>query len=188
MIASTMLQLKILRTKKRLYNLVWYLPIIVLCTMGLCLILSFSLRAISTAGMYGLVPAEIPILFVPIKDPTLKNYEPDTSGTILGTTPLVILTKTAFIFGELSSFTTSITNIRNKFVVPHINGSPNLRKLVNDMEKWIFKRSSKNKITHQGIVVFLPADEIPAPIVIQTVDGLRKRDLFNRVVLSGGVK
>ena len=188
MIASTMLQLKILRTKKRLSNTIWYLPIIVLSTMGLFLLLSFALRSISIAGKYGLIPAEIPVVSVPIKDPTLSNYQNQTEGMIQATTPVVILTNTEFIFGDVKSFSENISNVRNKFIVKHIQGSPDINTLVKDIEKWVFARSSKKKITNEGIVIFMPADDIPSPLVVQTIDGLRKTGTFTRVVLAGGLK
>ena len=109
MIASTMLQLKILRTKKRLSSTVWYLPLIVLGTMGLFLLLSFALRSISVAGKYGLVPAEIPILPVPIIDPTMSNFQAQTKGSIDRDTPVVILTEKEFIFGDLKAFSENIS-------------------------------------------------------------------------------
>ena len=176
MIASTMLQLKILRTKKRLSSTVWYLPLIVLGTMGLFLLLSFALRSISVAGKYGLVPAEIPILPVPIIDPTMSNFQAQTKGSIDRDTPVVILTEKEFIFGDLKAFSENISSIRNKFMVPHVDGAPDIPSLVKDMNKWIFARNSKNKVLNQGIVVLLPTDQIPSPLVIQAIDGLQKNE------------
>ena len=48
--------------------------------------------------------------------------------------------------------------------------------------------TSKNKVLNQGIVVLLPTDQIPSPLVIQAIDGLQKMKEFNRVVLAGGLK
>lgn len=188
MIASTMLQLKILRTKKRLSNTIWYLPIMILGTMGLFVLLSFALRSISVAGKYGLVPAEIPIVSVPLNDPTLSHFQPSTRGELNAQTPVVVLTTEEFIFGDVEGFSKNITGIRNKFSVKHVEGSPDVNALVTDMEKWIYARSSKRKILNQGIVIFLPADDIPSPLVIQTLSGLQKTGSFNRVVLAGGLK
>ena len=56
--------------------------------MGLMVILSFMLRSISTAGMYGLVRAEIPLISVPVEDPTHTNYSLPEQGQISETTPL----------------------------------------------------------------------------------------------------
>ncbi|WP_132314500.1 hypothetical protein [Pseudobacteriovorax antillogorgiicola] len=183
-----MLQLKILRTKKRLSNIIWYLPIIVLSTMGLFLLLSFALRSISMAGKYGLIPVEIPVLSVPIVDPTLSNFQAATSGEIASTTPMVVLTKEEFIFGDVNAFSEEISSVRNKFIVKHVEGSPDINTLVKDIEKWVYARSSKKKITNQGIVILLPTDSIPSPLVVQTIDGLRKTGTFTRVVLAGGLK
>lgn len=187
MIASTTLPLKILRTKKRLSNVIWYLPIIILACMGLMVLLSFMLRAISAAGIYGLVSAEIPVLSVPLEDPTYFTFREKPGARINEHTAMVILTPTHFYFGDVAAFTKDFPIVDNKFLVAHDDGAPQIEKLLTDMEKWFFMRENNQKVTSDGILIFLPTGDIPSPIVIQTLAGLQKSPLFQRVVLAGGL-
>lgn len=187
MIASTMLPLKILRTKKRLSNVVWYLPIIVLACMSLMILLSFMLRAISIAGIYGLVPLEMPVLSQPLDDPTYSRFREEARQQLEVQTPLIVLTPESFYFGELQAFTKDIANTRDKFIVHHNDGSPDLNKLLDDMEKWFLKQKSNNQNMSHGITILLPTGEIPAPILIQVIAGIQKSPLFDRIILAGGL-
>lgn len=188
MTASTMLQLKILRTKKRLSNVIWYLPIMILSTMGLMVILSFMLRSISTAGKYGIVLAEIPLIAVPVEEPGLPKSRTKPVDMISAHTPVIILTRSEFIIGDVDSFTEKLSHIRNKFIIPHKSGAPDIISLEEDMEKWLFARKSKDKIPNLGFAVLLPTDEMPSPIVIQVIHALKKSKIFERIVLAGGLK
>jgi len=187
MIASTTLPLKILRTKKRLSNVIWYLPIMVLACMGLMVQLSFMLRAISAAGIYGIVPVEMPVLSLPIDDPTYATFREQPNGSINATTPMVVLTPEGFFFGEVAAFTQNFADVRNKFLVRHNDGAPDISKLLHDMEKWLFMRENNQKTSPSGILILLPLSEIPSPIVIQTLAGIRRSPLFPRIILAGGL-
>ncbi len=188
MTASTMLQLKILRTKKRLSNGIWYLPIMILSTMGLMVILSFMLRSISTAGKYGLVRAEIPLVAVPVRDPTFPALQEEPVEQITGTTPVIILTRSEFIIGDIDAVTTQLTNVRNKFIIPHVKGAPHVQQLHSNIKKWLFARMSKDKIKNPGFAILMPTDEIPTPVVIQVIHALKQSQTFERIILSGGLK
>lgn len=155
--------------------------------MGLFIFLSFALRSISLAGKYGLVPVFIPAVQVAREEPYLAHYHPQSKGSIDQNTVLVVLTSQEMIFGDLNSFTQKITDIRNKFIVPHEKGSPNIKKLIFDIEKWVFARSSKKKIANSGILVLLPMDEIPAPLVVQSIQQLQSTGSFEKIVLAGGM-
>ena len=187
MTASTTLQSKILRTKKRLSNGLWNLPQIILASMGLMVILSFLLRSISVAGTYGLVPAQIPVLSEPIEDTTYYNFIETTQRSLALDTPVIFLTEDSFLFGELAAFTTNLSSVRNKFIVRHVEGAPNLRQLLTDLERWMYTRLSERKIRNSGVVIFAPTEEIPSPIVIQVVAALRNSTLFEDVILAGGM-
>ena len=105
MTASTILQLKILRMKKRLSDSPWYLPTILIGCVGLMVFLSSILRAVSLAGRYGIVEAEIPVLSVPLEEDA-TNQRSKTSNASLGSlTPMILLNREAFIFGTIDSFT-----------------------------------------------------------------------------------
>ena len=179
MIVSTMLQLKISRTKKRLSNTSWYLPVIVLASMGLLVTLSFMLRASSLAGMYGVVKTELPVLQVPFDG---EKTGAKSAATINDATPVVFLTKDRFIFGKISSFTSDITEVRQKFTVPHVKGIPHLEKLNLDLAKWYSRDQSISK----QVAVLVPTGHIPMPIVIQTLQSLSQSSHFSKVILGGG--
>lgn len=187
MIASTMLPLKILKTKKRLSNTSWYLPAIVLAAMSLLVILSFTLRAISVAGIYGLIPVEIPVLSQPIKDPRFATFTETPVETLSESTPVVLLTQEAFIFGDLAAFSQGLAGVRNKFLVPHRDGAPDLHKLLEDMAAWMAKRTTEGADEPTGLLIFMPLAEIPAPIVIQSLSGFHGSSLFQRIILAGGI-
>lgn len=159
----------------------------ILACMGLMVLLSFMLRAISTAGIYGLVAAEIPVVSEPIIDPSYARFREEAQNSINDHTPLVILTANGFYFGEVSAFTTSFAEVRNKYLVRHDDGAPDITKLLQDMEKWLFMRENNQKKFSNGILIFLPSGGIPSPIVIQVLAGLQKSPLFSRIILAGGL-
>ncbi len=187
MTASTTLQLKILRTKKRLSNGLWNLPQIILASMGLMVILSFLLRSISVAGTYGLVPVQIPVLTESIEDQTFHNFRENTDRQLSSETPVIFLTEESFYFGDLDSFTRELNSVRNKFLVRHVDGAPNLKKLLIDLERWMYLRLSEKKVKNSGVVIFAPTANIPSPIVIQVIAALRNSTLFEDVILAGGM-
>lgn len=182
-----MLQLKISRTKKRLSNNVWYFPVKVLAAVGLMFYLSSVLRAISIAGRYGLIEAEIPVVQVPLLDKGFKNFTEKSSEILSADTPLVLLTKDAFFFGTVGSFAQDITNVRNKFYIPHADGAPQLNRLARELERWMLERAEETGKPMPQTVIFLPTEEIPMPIVIQCVSGLTRSKLFKKVVIGGGL-
>ena len=182
-----MLQLKISRMKKRLSEDNWNHRKIYIALMGLVVILSFMLKVISISEKYGVVDLEIPILSNPIDDPSSKTFKEEPQVALSKTTPLILLTDTAYIFGDVESFSSRYLNVRNKFSIPHVSGSPNLDGLTLNLKKWIFSRMSEKDINHHGIVVLAPAENIPMPIVIHTVATIKKLKIFNRVVLASGI-
>jgi hypothetical protein len=187
MTASTMLQLKISRTKKRLSNNSWYHPIMVLAAVGLMFYLSSVLRAISMAGRYGLIEAEIPVVQVPIQDTGLKRFAEKARENLSEDTPLILLTKDAFFFGTAGSFAQDISNVRNKFYIPHAEGAPQLNRLATQMERWMLDRADETGKPLPKTAIFLPSEEIPMPIVIQCLSGLSQSKLFQKVVIGGGL-
>jgi hypothetical protein len=155
--------------------------------MGLMVVLAFMLRSISIAGIYGLVAAEIPVLAKPVEDPTFARFKEQTATTLDDQTPLVILTDTSFMFGTLSAFSKDLSGVRNKFMVAHQKGSPQLGKLLDDLAKWLKETPGNTEIASKRLLVLMPTAEIPAPIVIQVLAGLRRSSMFDRVILAGGL-
>ncbi len=182
MTISTMPQLKILRTKKRLSNDRWLSGIIVLAVLGLFACLTFALRATTLSARYGAIEAEIPVVWKPF--PGKAQPAPEPSAYIGKATPVVLLTPKEFIFGDVEAFTKNLTDIRNKFSVKHVDGAPNMDALLKTMQQW----TTSQKRGKDGVVILMPAENIPAPIVIQAVEGLKRTNLFHRVVLASGLK
>ena len=183
-----MLQLKILRTKKRLSDDNWTLRKIFIALMGLLVILSFLLKVVSMSETYGVVDIEIPVLSNPIDDPSSKTFKEQPNAYLDDKTPMIILTDEAFHFGDVNAFSSRLLDVRNKFTIPHQDGSPNIEALTRDTKKWMYSRMSEKKLNHKGILVFAPAENIPMPIVIQCIGILRSLDIFKRVVLASGIR
>ncbi len=187
MTASTILLSKISRTKKRLSDDPWQMRFLVVLVLGLFIILSFALRSTWIAGSYGIVEAEIPAVSVQVEDPSESTYRESPRAAITKTTPIVILTDQEFYFGDLEAFGGKFSDVRNKFFVKHAKGgAPNVVLLNEMMAKWLYQRSQES-IGNDGIVVLLPDRNVPAPIVIQTIAGLKDSPYFNQVVLASGI-
>lgn len=187
MIASTMLQSKILRTKKRLYDDQWQLRVCVIALLGLFCSLSFALRATFVGSSYGIVETELPAISVSVNDPDPKVHDESARATINETTPLVILTANEFFFGDINAFTKDFVDVRNKFFIKHQKGAPNIALLNKTMAKWLYTRSEKSDISQQGIAMLLPDGDVPASIVIQTIAGMKQSPYINQVVLASGI-
>jgi hypothetical protein len=155
--------------------------------MGLMFYLSSVLRAISMAGRYGLIEAEIPVVQVPIQDTGFKHFAERASETLSADTPLVLLTRDAFLFGTVGAFAQDLSNVRNKFYIPHADGAPQLNRLAKDMNRWMEDVVEETGKSKPRTVLFLPTEDIPMPIVIQCISGLRSSRLFDKVVVGGGL-
>ena len=155
----------------------------VINVIALLLIMSYALRSASIASVYGVIDAEIPVMLEPIKDPTFHKIVEKPNAKIDENTPIVILTEKAFFFGEMKSFGKKFPNVRNKFFVNHYKDAPNVSKLIQTMKKW----QEKSKIKG-NVLVFMPAQSIPIPIVIQIISSFKKYNQFERIVLASGIK
>lgn len=180
---STTLQSKISKTKKRLSDETSLPTILALGTVALMGVLTFGMRSVIAPRPHGIVEAEIPVVSEAVKDPNFHGFRERPNTTIGAATPIVILTPTAFLFGDMAAFSTQLSDIRNKFSVMHRDGAPDLPRLLKTMEMW----RSTRKTGEKDVLVFLPTGDIPAPIMIQVLAGLRKSPMFERVVLASGV-
>ena len=187
MIASTTLQLKILKTKKRLFEDAWNARILLILVLGLMVILSFCLRATILSGVFGVIISEIPVLHYPIADPTKHDFTETPNAWIKKTTPVVVITDEQMYFGDLEAFSTRFADVRGKFSIKHADGAPDIPELLATMIKWEHQRASgKQEIDNNGVLVLLPSEEIPMPIVIQVIAGLKTSPLYQRIVLANG--
>ena len=182
-----MLQSRISKTKKRLSDTSWQIPLIVLPLLGLLAILTFVMRAATLPGEYGIIRAEIPVMSVPPLDPSFHNFAEAPSEGLSADTPLVVLTEEAFFFGDLAAFTRDLGGVRNKFQIRHVDGEPQLAELIRVMNEWHAKRTRASGATDDNLLVLLPTPDIPLPIVIQVLAGFKRSSQFARVVLAGGL-
>ncbi len=55
------------------------------------------------------------------------------------------------------------------------------------MKKLMVTRQETRGWRNEGILVFAPASNIPAAIVIQVLDALKREGSFEKVILAGGL-
>jgi len=187
MTVSTKLQSKISRTKKRLFEDRWSQAAWILAVLGLFVVLTGSMRAVMLSRSYGAVSAELPVLRVPLEDPGRHRFSPKFAAALKRTTATVLLTADAFYFGEMKAFSEDFGDPRSKFIIRHVDQEPQLQTLVSTMDRWFAERLRESQIRSDGVVVFAPSGEIPMPVVIQVMDGLRASQSMQRVVLAAGL-
>lgn len=180
-------QSKILRTKKRLSDDTWAPIAVVVSFLGLFAILTFALRATLLSGAYGVVGVEMPVVSTPVEDPAFHRFKEEPRDSLQRTTPTVVLTTEAFYFGDLAGFSTNFDDPRNKYMIRHVDGEPQLAGLVETMNKWVTERASGANVPIDKILVFVPAGDIPMPIVIQVIAGLKKSPYFERVIIGSSL-
>ncbi|MBF0443139.1 MAG: hypothetical protein HQK54_14620 [Oligoflexales bacterium] len=173
--------------KKRLSNETWQIRVIILAILALMVILTFGFRSTSISGYLGLIEAEIPVLPISFEDKAYHNFVETPDAEITSTTPVVVLTAKRFYFGDVDAFSTRFFDVRNKFYIDHVEGAPDISSLISTMSKWFYQRMSEQKISERGILIFLPSEEIPMPIIIQTIAGLKSSPFFKRVILANGI-
>jgi hypothetical protein len=173
--------------KKRSFDEPWLFQAYFISIFGLFGILAFAFRAVTLPGSYGVVPLEIPVVQAPIDDPGYNQFKEDARDAISHTTPAVVLTTEAFFFGDLAAFTTNFSDVRDKYIIRHVAGEPQLPQLVKQLTDWMTQRAHNENIPLSKILVVIPANDIPAPILIQVIAGLRSSPHFQRVILSNGI-
>lgn len=188
---STTLELKILRTKKRLFNESWLTPII---SIALLIVLYIGLMTIQTTQLgweHGVVSARIPQL-IPYGKQQLsislevdaQNIAQDSDQYLADSNLAIILTEDSLYFGTLTAFSTRMTDVNNKYRVPHFNGAPQLGKLFSDMKKW----SILNGISIPKNVLLIPFSGAPMPVIMEMISLLKKEGGFHEVALGSGIQ
>jgi hypothetical protein len=155
--------------------------------LGLFAVVTFALRAVLMPGVYGVVPVEMPVVAVPPADPGFHRFKEEPRDELRRTSPAVVLTTEAFYFGDLQAFTTNFNDPRDKYMIRHVDGEPQLQGLVETMNDWVTKRAAAQNVPIDKVLVFIPAGDIPMPIVIQVIAGLKKSPYFERVVIGSGL-
>ena len=178
---SMMLQSKILKTKKRLFDNPWNTPCLIISCMGLFTILSFAMRATSVTWNFGLVKSYLPIIEQPFNDLSAQVYKYPQQESLTAQTLAILINDNASYFGELTAFTTEYHDVRNKFIIPHYQGAPQIHNLIDNIEKW-----QKDSAKFDQTVLLFVAPDWPMAIVIQIIHYLNESNLFDQVILGGG--
>ena len=185
---SPILQLKISETKKRLSESV--IPDSSLSWLALCallLIMTYASRAISLGGNFSLIPLDIPVVSEPFADKGAHQFTEKTSKTIGAATLIVAVTPGELLFGDLAAFTTHKNDVRNKFIVPHKEGSPQVAHLLGLTDEWMLDRKRRLSIRDDGLVLVLPDPAVPVAVISGIVERLNDSRKFSHVILAGGL-
>jgi hypothetical protein len=185
---SQTLSSKMSRTKKRLSDsIINESVLLTLAVCGLLLFLSYSIRVISVGGVYGLISLDIPVAQLPIEDKGLHTFRETTANTISPQTLAIGITTSEMIFGDMNSFSNERDDVRNKFIIPHISGSPQTDSLLRQVEQWSDERARKKSIRPDGLVVVVPDPEVPVAVVAGVVESLKQAKKFSHVMIGGGL-
>lgn len=182
------LRRKIFETKKRLSK-----PPISdqnLWLMGVaCLLVFFTISGIllSRSNRWGIITLDIPVASQPFADEMLNHFREDPSTSIGANTSVLALTPKELIFGDVSSFTSQKTDPRNKFVISHADGSPQVTDALDQMQKWRDDRKRRLGIRPDNILILLPDANVPVAIVSVVADKIRKSQAFSHIVMGGGL-
>lgn len=187
MMLSTMLQSKILRTKKRLSNQSFLQPIYCIAFMGLMGCFGFALRAVTVSWNFGVVEAQIPVVHAPVEDKSFHRFRSRNVASIEKYQPTVFLTSKGLFFGTLDSFTKGYNGVRNKFKIDHLEGAPRLGDLMNSMKKWINDERSDGLPLSTEVLILVPAKDVPVSILIMVLDYFNKEGTFSNTVLAEGL-
>jgi hypothetical protein len=154
---------------------------------ALATVLTFAVRSVSMPAQYGVVAAEMPVVAATVADPGFHRFRETAHQSLTKHTPAVVLTTEAFYFGDLAAFTTNFEDVRDKFIIRHVEGEPQLTTLVETMDRWLTNRAQRQQVPLDKLLVFVPTGDIPMPIVMQVLAGLKQSAHFERVVLGGGL-
>lgn len=189
MATSTTLQLKISGTKKRLSE--GFFPVQTLTILGLLAALCpiiFLTRIFSMSSTYTAIPFDIPVLSAPINDSNYAGFRETPKSALDNNTLTLALTPTEFIFGDLAAFTSNVADIRNKFIVPHKDGSPQVEEFMKQYEAWQDDRARRLGLRSNGLLVLVPDSRVPMNIIIQITQLLKATKKFEQVILAGGLQ
>jgi len=188
---SMMLDLKLLRTKKRLFSDHWQLPIISISLLVVFYIGLLTIQTMQLGWKTGVVSSRIPQLLpygkqqLPISlEIEAQNIAQESDNYLAESTLAIIFTEDSLYFGTLTAFSTRMSDVTNKFKVPHIDGTPQLGKLFSDMKKW----SILNGISIPKTVMLVPFSGAPMPVIIEMISMLKSDGGFKEVVLGSGIQ
>lgn len=138
-------------------------------------------------GSYGLVETEFPVVPATLEDPSLHRYAEQPEHFIKMSTPAVVMTMEALYFGDMAAFSEQYADSRTKIQINHRDQSPQVGNMLEEMKKWMATRKKSQGWKNEGILVFAPTGNIPAAIVIDVLNALKKEGSFHQVILAGGL-
>jgi hypothetical protein len=188
MSTSPILQSKISGMKKRLSESV--ISESVLSSLALCALLTivaYASRAVTIGGSWGFVDVDLPIASQPFVDPSIHKFKEAPSVSLGNSTMVIALTPTEMIFGDLPAFTRHRDDVRNKFIVPHADGSPQVATLLAQVAEWSLDRKNRLGLRGDGLVIVLPDPRVPIAVISGVIASLRASKTYSHVVLAGGV-
>jgi hypothetical protein len=100
---------------------------------------------------------------------------------------VIALTPSELIYGDVAAFTSQRNTVRNKFIVPHADGSPQVSRMLDESQLWSKDRKSRLGIRSDGIAIVVPDPRVPIAIVAGTIEKIRASGQFSFVTLSGGL-
>ena len=182
------LRQKIFETKKRLSK-----PAITdqnLWCMGVACLLAFltiSGILMTKSGQWGIVLLDIPVASQPLADQMLSGFREEPASSINPNTIVLALTPKELIFGDITSFTSEKSDPRNRFVINHVNGSPQIATAMEQMENWREDRRRRLGIRPDNILLLLPDGSVPVAIVSVVADKIRTSQTFAHIIMGGGL-
>jgi hypothetical protein len=182
------LQWKISGTKKRLSespiheSILWSLAF-----SGLLAVLTYSSRSVTLGGSWGLVELDIPVVSLPFNDVSKHNFREQPNTSIGVSTVVIAVTPRELIFGDVAAFTSQRMDVRNKFIVPHLDGSPQVAALFQQAAQWENDRKNRLGIRTDGIAILLPDPQVPVAVVAAVAERIKSSGRFSHVAIGGGL-
>lgn len=181
------LRQKIFETKKRLsrpaindQNL-WYMG-----AASLLAFLTFTGILLTRSGDWGVVLFDIPVASQPFADEMLHNFREAPDPSIGSNTTVLALTSKELMFGDVAAFTAPKGDRRNKFTVPHLEGSPQVASALDQLTRWNDDRRRRLGIRSDNLLILLPETDVPVAIVTVVADRIRKSGSYEHIVIGGG--
>ena len=145
-------------------------------------IFSHGMRSVSLNWNYGLLKSKIPVLALKKDNPT---GTPESSSRIISSnTPVIVLGEEAFYFGDLSSFTKGYRQIRDKYKVPHQEGSPQMIQLQKAINRWKKTKKLNKGVKTDDFAILLPSEQWPVAVITQIMSFLKQYSGFRDIILA----
>lgn len=182
------IQQKIYATKKRLSEPTFSDQM--LWCLGLCCLLAvitFSGQLLTRTGEWGLITLDLPVASEPFADEMLSRFKESPATSINPHTIVLAVTPSELIFGDVLSFTSQQNDVRNKFVLAHSDGSPQVNDAMRQISSWQDDRRRRQSIRSDGVLIVLPDPAVPIAVVAIVVDKIKKVGTFSHVILGGEI-